>query len=109
MKAVQVDNRIPHPCHICVIEMNSKLLLEILPLKLYPLFCKMALTQVATVKSHETSPLLPRESPESPIKYGKSVLYRALLAGFMISLSFGVTQVPYEFPTIFKTFPSHFF
>lgn len=46
------------------------------------------------VKSHETTPLLPRESAE-PVKYGRSVVYRALLAGFMISASFGVTQVPY--------------
>jgi hypothetical protein len=41
----------------------------------------------------ERTPLLQKESSEA-VKYGKSVLYRALLCGFMVSLSFGVTQVP---------------
>ena len=54
----------------------------------------MAEDQTTTaVKSDETTPLIPQEPPEAR-KYGKSVLYRALLCGFMISLSFGVTQVP---------------
>jgi hypothetical protein len=44
-------------------------------------------------RGDERTPLLPKESSES-VKYGKSVLYRALLCGFMVSLSFGVTQVP---------------
>lgn len=44
-------------------------------------------------KSHETAPLLTRDPAES-VKYSKSVTYLALLAGFMISMSFGVTQVP---------------
>jgi hypothetical protein len=30
----------------------------------------------------------------SPTKRGKGVFYRALVVGFMVSLSFGVTQVP---------------
>jgi hypothetical protein len=46
-------------------------------------------------KPVETTPLLSREQEqEPPRKYGKSVLYRALLCGFLVSLSFGVTQVP---------------
>jgi hypothetical protein len=44
-------------------------------------------------KGDERTPLLRKESSEA-VKYGKSVLYRALLCGFMVSLSFGVTQVP---------------
>jgi len=44
-------------------------------------------------KSDERTPLLQRELSEA-VRYGKSVLYRALLCGFMVSLSFGVTQVP---------------
>jgi hypothetical protein len=44
-------------------------------------------------KGDERTPLLQKESSEA-VKYGKSVLYRALLCGFMVSLSFGVTQVP---------------
>jgi len=45
-------------------------------------------------KPHEATPLLPRDSTKEPVKYGKSVAYRALLCGFLVSLSFGVTQVP---------------
>jgi len=41
----------------------------------------------------EGTPLLPREQVE-PAVWGKSVLYRALFCAFMVSLSFGVTQVP---------------
>ncbi|KAF2113914.1 major facilitator superfamily domain-containing protein [Lophiotrema nucula] len=43
----------------------------------------------------ETTPLLPREEakPSKP-KRGNSVLNRALLIAFLVSLSFGVTQVP---------------
>jgi hypothetical protein len=51
---------------------------------------------LSTAKYHEndeTTPLLSGKALK-PVKYGKSVLYRALLAGFMVSLSFGVTQVP---------------
>jgi hypothetical protein len=57
----------------------------------------MAMAQngdATAVKHNETTPLLPRDEAAEPIKYGKSVIYRALLAGFMISASFGVTQVP---------------
>jgi hypothetical protein len=53
----------------------------------------MAVDQVTAVKPNENTPLLPQE-PFEVRKYGKSVLYRALLCGFMVSLSFGVTQVP---------------
>ena len=53
----------------------------------------MAVDQATAVKPQETTPLLPPGPPEVR-KYGKSVLYRALLCGFMVSLSFGVTQVP---------------
>lgn len=45
----------------------------------------------------ESSPLLPKDSTnkeEAPTKWRKSVTYRVLLAGFLVSLSFGVTQVP---------------
>ncbi|PSN62350.1 MFS general substrate transporter [Corynespora cassiicola Philippines] len=43
----------------------------------------------------ETTPLLPRESTHPKDgKRGKSVLYRALICGFLVSLSFGVTSVP---------------
>jgi hypothetical protein len=41
----------------------------------------------------ETAPLLAKDPP-APRKWGKSVLYRALVCGFMVSLSFSVTQVP---------------
>lgn len=53
----------------------------------------MAADQSPTVKADETTPLIPQEQPEAR-RYGKSVLYRTLLCGFMVSLSFGVTQVP---------------
>jgi hypothetical protein len=53
----------------------------------------MAVDQATAVKPDETSHLLPQQ-PLEVRKYGKSVLYRALLCGFMVSLSFGVTQVP---------------
>lgn len=42
----------------------------------------------------EATPLLPREEAKEQ-KRGKSVVYRLLLCAFMVSLSFGVTQVPY--------------
>lgn len=46
----------------------------------------------------EASPLLPNgkhsTKASSKFKWPKSVVYRVLLAGFMISFSFGVTQVP---------------
>lgn len=46
-------------------------------------------------QGQETTPLLPRQEPEEEKpKWGKSVLYRALLCAFIVSLSFGVTQVP---------------
>ena len=53
----------------------------------------MAIDQDTTVKADDTTPLLAK-APAPSSKYGKSVLYRALLCGFMVSLSFGVTQVP---------------
>jgi hypothetical protein len=56
----------------------------------------MASDRDTTVKAHETTPLLPGAPLEAvePVKYGDSVLYRALLCGFMVSMSFAVTQVP---------------
>lgn len=54
----------------------------------------MAVLEANAMKADETTPLIPQTPPES-VKYGKSVLYRALLCGFVVSLSFGVTQVPY--------------
>jgi len=60
-----------------------------------PSIFKMTADQDATIKVNETTPLLSSEAAqEISLKYGKSVLYRALLCGFMVSLSFGVTQVP---------------
>ncbi|KAF2099508.1 MFS general substrate transporter [Rhizodiscina lignyota] len=53
----------------------------------------MAVGQKDAGRTGETSPLLPKE-PQTPPKYGKSVLYRILLCAFLVSLSFGVTQVP---------------
>lgn len=48
--------------------------------------------------AHETSPLLPRKSSPSKDakrrKWPKSVIYRLLLTAFLVSVSFGVTQVP---------------
>ena len=55
----------------------------------------MAVDEDDTVKVLETTHLLPKQPVEvGTVTYGKSVLYRALLCGFMVSLSFGVTQVP---------------
>ncbi|EMD87193.1 hypothetical protein COCC4DRAFT_75844 [Bipolaris maydis ATCC 48331] len=45
----------------------------------------------------ETTPLLQREEPkesDSGKKHGVSVLFRALLCAFLVSLTFGITQVP---------------
>jgi hypothetical protein len=41
----------------------------------------------------EATPLLASEVVKEP-KWSRSVLYRALIAAFLISLSFGVTQIP---------------
>lgn len=41
----------------------------------------------------ETTPLLSRSPAKAKVP-GKSVLYRLLICGFMVSLSFAVTQVP---------------
>lgn len=67
----------------------------------------MAVDQSNVVKADETTPLIPQTPPE-PVKYGKSVLYRALLCGFVVSLSFGVTQVPYVIPFHLETLDAHF-
>ncbi|KAE8444468.1 hypothetical protein EG329_000559 [Mollisiaceae sp. DMI_Dod_QoI] len=53
----------------------------------------MTVVQNANPKVDETSPLLTPE-PSKPRKWGKSVVYRALLCGFLVTLSFSVTQVP---------------
>ena len=57
--------------------------------------CKspMANGQEEAVEAHETTPLLPGDQSK-PVKWGKSVLYRALFCSFVVSASFGVTQVP---------------
>lgn len=47
-----------------------------------------------SIETDEASPLLPQKQPEAS-KYGKSVLYLTLLCSFLVSVSFGVTQVPY--------------
>ena len=47
----------------------------------------------ANANAQETTPLLSKDPP-GQLKHSKSVLYRALICGFMVSLSFGVTQVP---------------
>lgn len=64
----------------------------------------MAIEEDTTAKPTEATSLLPKK-PVEPPKYGRSVLYRALLCGFLVSLSFGVTQVPYasKFPMILAT------
>ncbi len=53
----------------------------------------MAMFIDTTAKPGETTPLIAKGTTEEK-KWGKSVVHRALLAGFMVSLSFGVTQVP---------------
>ncbi|RFU34287.1 hypothetical protein B7463_g2079, partial [Scytalidium lignicola] len=53
----------------------------------------MSTEQANRVEVVETTPLLSKK-PAAASQYGTSVLYRALLCGFMVSLSFGVTQVP---------------
>ncbi|KAE9378976.1 major facilitator superfamily MFS_1 protein [Stipitochalara longipes BDJ] len=52
----------------------------------------MAITNDTTQPS-EATPLISTGAPK-PKRYGKSIVYRALICGFMVSLSFGVTQVP---------------
>ncbi|GAB1743298.1 hypothetical protein NU219Hw_g9141t1 [Hortaea werneckii] len=42
----------------------------------------------------EDTPLLERKESRVSILWSKSVVYRVLLTGFLVSLSFGVTQVP---------------
>jgi MFS family permease len=42
----------------------------------------------------ETTPLLKRELSRASVFWRKSTVYRVLLTGFLVSLSFGVTQVP---------------
>ena len=51
-----------------------------------------ASTRTSTSYGEET-PLLPNP-PRKPKKWGKSVTYLVLLTSFLVSLSFGVTQVP---------------
>jgi hypothetical protein len=53
----------------------------------------MAIHHDNATKVGETTPLISREASE-PKKYGRTIVYKALLCGFMVSLSFGVTQVP---------------
>ncbi|KAI7550876.1 hypothetical protein KC331_g2905 [Hortaea werneckii] len=51
---------------------------------------------VATIieQPTEDTPLLERKESRVSILWSKSVVYRVLLTGFLVSLSFGVTQVP---------------
>ena len=42
----------------------------------------------------EDTPLLERKESHISVLWSKSVVYRVLLTGFLVSLSFGVTQVP---------------
>ena len=65
----------------------------------------MAVTEHPASKVNEVTPLLSKGPLIEAPKYGKSVLYRALLCGFLVSLSFGVTQVPYAL--LLFLFPSH--
>ncbi|KAF8850626.1 MFS general substrate transporter [Acephala macrosclerotiorum] len=53
----------------------------------------MTVVQEEPPKADETSPLL-ATGPAEPRKWGNSVVYRALLCGFLVTLSFSVTQVP---------------
>jgi hypothetical protein len=56
----------------------------------------MAAGQVQSDQSQETTPLLPRQD-EGNQPEGRdtgTVLFRILLCGFLVSTSFGVTQVP---------------
>lgn len=57
----------------------------------------MAVTQETreTSRADEATPLLPREETKGREgKRGNSVLFRALLCAFLVSLTFGITQVP---------------
>ncbi|KAI7585287.1 hypothetical protein KC346_g17733, partial [Hortaea werneckii] len=51
---------------------------------------------VATIieQPTEDTPLLERKESHISVLWSKSVVYRVLLTGFLVSLSFGVTQVP---------------
>jgi hypothetical protein len=42
----------------------------------------------------ENTPLLGEPEVDGDKKLGKGIIYRLLLCGFLVSLSFGVTQVP---------------
>ena len=50
----------------------------------------------SSISTSETSPLLPKDtSPKKrATQWSKSVVYRVLVTAFLVSLSFGVTQVP---------------
>ena len=51
---------------------------------------------IKSISTSETSPLLPKvsRSKKPERKWPKSVVYRVLVTAFIVSLSFGVTQVP---------------
>ena len=57
---------------------------------------KSAASSVKSLSTSETSPLLPKDAtPKKRVrKWPKAVVYRVLVTAFMVSLSFGVTQVP---------------
>lgn len=58
-------------------------------------------------RTEETTPLLSREEIKPP-KWGKSALFRALLCAFMVSTSFGVTQVPILYVFRIMTCDAHY-
>jgi MFS family permease len=49
---------------------------------------------VSDVVAEESTPLLPRNEPKGDGPYGRSILFLLLLSAFLISLTFGITQVP---------------
>jgi hypothetical protein len=56
---------------------------------------RMAVSRDPALKAGETTPLLANgDRTSTPIKHGKSTLYLLLLTAFLVSSSFGVTQVP---------------
>jgi hypothetical protein len=60
---------------------------------LHLIISKMAAYQDAADNPHEATSLLPQQKVKDH-HHDKSVLHRALFCGFIVSLSFGVTQVP---------------
>jgi len=55
---------------------------------------KASSVRTANGDAQETTPLLHQVNSRGERKWPKSVAYLVLLTGFLVSLSFGVTQVP---------------